>query len=48
MIDMKGEISAVVDHMLNNIVKTIVDEGFQKIIFNFTDVSYINSSGLRF
>ena len=31
---------------MHSIINTTVNEGVQKIIFNFTDVSYINSSGI--
>lgn len=46
IIDMKGEVTSFADEMLNTLIKSIVDEGFQKVVFNFTDVSYINSSGI--
>lgn len=46
IIDMKGDVTSFADETINSIVNTTVSEGFQKIIFNFTDVSYINSSGI--
>ncbi len=46
IIDMKGEVTSFADASINTLVNTTVAEGFKKIIFNFTDVSYINSSGI--
>lgn len=46
IIDMKGEVTSFADDPLNVLVKTTIGEGFQHIIFNFTDVTYINSSGI--
>lgn len=46
IIDLKGEVTAFADETINSLVNTTVTEGFQKIVFNFTDVSYINSSGI--
>lgn len=46
IIDLKGEVTAVADKSINSLIGTAVDEGLQKIAFNFTDVSYINSSGI--
>ena len=46
IIDMKGEVTSFADAILNSLVKTTVEEGFQHIAFNFADVSYINSSGI--
>lgn len=46
IVDLKGEITSFADETMNSIINTIVNEGFQKIIFNFTDVNYINSSGI--
>ena len=46
IIDMKGEVTSFADEMINSLVNDTVEEGFQKIVFNFSDVSYINSSGI--
>jgi anti-anti-sigma factor len=46
IIDLKGEITSFADETMNSLITTIVKENFQTIIFNFTDVSYINSSGI--
>lgn len=46
IIDIKGEVTSFADEVLNVLTNGIVAEGFQKIVFNFTDVSYINSSGI--
>jgi len=46
IIDMKGEVRSFADETINSLVDGAVEEGFQKIVFNFTDVSYINSSGI--
>lgn len=46
IIDLKGEITSFADETMHSIINTTVNEGVQKIIFNFTDVSYINSSGI--
>lgn len=46
IIDLKGDVTSFADETINALVKTTVEEGFQKIVFNFADVSYINSSGI--
>ncbi len=46
IIDMKGEVTSFADETINSLVNATVEEGVQRIIFNFTDVSYINSSGI--
>lgn len=46
IIDMKGEVTSFADETINSLVNTTIEEGFQKIVFNFTNVSYINSSGI--
>lgn len=46
IVDMKGDVTSFADESLNSVVNTAFSEGFQKMIFNFTDVSYINSSGI--
>jgi anti-anti-sigma factor len=46
ILDMKGEVSSFADEILNTLVNTTIAEGFQKIVFNFSEVSYINSSGI--
>ena len=46
ILDMKGEITSFADDMLKSIVVSTIEEGFQRIVFNFSDVSYINSSGI--
>ncbi len=46
IIDMKGEVTSFADAAINSLVTSTVGEGFQKLIFNFTNVSYINSSGI--
>lgn len=46
IIDMKGEVSSFADASINSLVQATVNEGVQKIAMNFTDVSYINSSGI--
>ncbi|MBD3308857.1 anti-sigma factor antagonist [candidate division KSB3 bacterium] len=46
IIDMKGNVTSFADNQINSFVKTSVEEGCQHILFNFTDVSYINSSGI--
>ncbi len=46
IIDMKGEVTSFGDETINSAVNVTVKEGVQKIVFNFTDVSYINSSGI--
>lgn len=46
IIDMKGEVTSFADEVLNLLINGIMAEGFRKIVFNFTDVSYINSSGI--
>lgn len=46
IIDLKGEVTSFADEAINSFISDAVAEGFQKIAFNFTDVSYINSSGI--
>ena len=46
IIDMQGDVTSFADETINALVKSTADEGFRKIVFNFTDVSYINSSGI--
>ena len=46
IIDMKGDVTSFADETLNSLVNSTFEEGFLNIIFNFTDVSYINSSGI--
>ena len=46
IIDLKGEVTSFADESINASIGNAVGEGFQKIVFNFTDVSYINSSGI--
>lgn len=46
IIDMKGDVTSLADQPLNQAIENIHNEGIKKVIFNFTDVSYINSSGI--
>ncbi len=46
IIDMEGEVTSFGDEMINSAVNSSFEEGFQKIVFNFTKVNYINSSGI--
>jgi anti-anti-sigma factor len=46
ILDMKGEVTSFADDALNSLVNTTVEEGTQRVVFNFSDVSYINSSGI--
>ena len=46
IIDLKGEVTSFADEIINSVVNTIVSEGFQKIVLNFSEISYINSSGI--
>jgi anti-anti-sigma factor len=46
IIDMKGEVTSLADQTLNVLVNSAVVEGVKHVVFNFTDVSYINSSGI--
>ncbi len=46
IIDLKGEVTSFADETINSLVNNAVQENVQKIVFNFTDVSYINSSGI--
>lgn len=46
ILDMKGEVTSFADDALNSLVKTTVEEGIQRVVFNFSDVTYINSSGI--
>ena len=46
ILDMKGDVTSFADDMLKSIVRSMVEEGFECIVFNFAEVSYINSSGI--
>jgi anti-anti-sigma factor len=46
IIDMKGDVTSFADETINSLVQKTVDGGFKKCIFNFGEVSYINSSGI--
>lgn len=46
IIDMKGEVTSLSDQTLNTLVNSAVAEGVKHVVFNFTEVSYINSSGI--
>jgi anti-anti-sigma factor len=46
IVDMKGDVTSFADETINALVNAAFEEGFRKIILNFTDVSYINSSGI--
>ena len=46
IIDLEGEVTSFADEIINSLVNTTVSEGFQQIVLNFTDISYINSSGI--
>ncbi len=46
IIDLKGEVTSFSDEAINSLVDEAVQKNVQKIVFNFTDVSYINSSGI--
>ena len=46
IVDLKGEGTSFADETMNSLIHTTVSEGIQKFVFNFTDVSYINSSGI--
>ncbi len=46
IIDLKGEVTSFADETIRSLINSIVHDGFQKIVFNFTDVNYINSSGI--
>jgi anti-anti-sigma factor len=46
IIDMKGDVTSLADVPLHTAIESVFGEGIKKVIFNFTDVSYINSSGI--
>lgn len=46
IIDMKGDVTSFADDTINSLVQATVDDGFKKCLFNFSEVSYINSSGI--
>jgi anti-anti-sigma factor len=46
IVDMKGDVTSFADETINSLVNATVEEEFRKIILNFTDVNYINSSGI--
>jgi anti-anti-sigma factor len=46
ILDMQGDVTSFADDLLKSIVGSTVEEGFQRIVFNFAEVDYINSSGI--
>ena len=46
IIDLKGDFTLFADKAMNSAVKPLINEGQLKIVINFTDVGYINSSGI--
>jgi len=46
IVDLKGEVTSFSDEAINSLIHATVDEGIRKFVLNFTDVSYINSSGI--
>ena len=46
IVDLKGEVTSFADEAINSLIHASVSEGIRKFVLNFTDVSYINSSGI--
>ncbi len=46
IIDMRGDFTLFADEMVNTAIKPLISAGNTKIVLNFTDVRYINSSGI--
>lgn len=46
IVDLKGDFTLFVDKAVNSKVKPLINEGVLKIVLNFSDVGYINSSGI--
>jgi len=43
---MEGDFTLFADEVVNNTVRTLINNGETKIILNFANVGYINSSGI--
>ena len=46
VIDLKGDFTLFADEVVNTNIKPLINSGTMKIILNFTNVNYINSSGI--
>lgn len=46
IIDVKGEMTTFSEKMLQDVYEQLSDDNVEKICFNFSDVSYINSAGM--
>ncbi|PID56302.1 anti-anti-sigma factor [candidate division KSB3 bacterium] len=46
IIDLRGDVTSFADEAINSSISSVDQEGFHKIVFNFTEVGYINSSGI--
>ncbi len=46
IIDLKGDFTLFADETVNSSIKPVISNGTTKIILNFSNVGYINSSGI--
>ena len=46
IIDLKGDFTLLADKAINATVKPLINDGILKIVLNFTNIGYINSSGI--
>lgn len=46
IIDLRGDFTLFADETVNSTIKPLINDGIIKIVLNFTNVGYINSSGI--
>jgi anti-sigma B factor antagonist len=46
VIDLQGDFTLFADESTNLAIKPLINEGVLKLVLNFSDVKYINSSGI--
>ena len=48
IIDISGEVTSAAESQLSEVYTRVTSEGAKRIIFNFTELDYMNSSGIGF
>lgn len=46
IVDLHGDFTLFADEMVNSNIKPLINSGSTKIVLNFSDINYINSSGI--
>ena len=46
IIDLRGDFTLFADETVNSTIKPLINDGIIKIVLNFSNVGYINSSGI--